>query len=208
MIIERPRRRGYQLHAPDSPEAEALLSERASPAPTWTAPLPSLRAPRASRSGASSASTMTACSAAAGRAGIPTPVPNHSSRCSGSRSWSCSAACPGAAPQSSSRTARCRTDLSDASLLTPPPELRARRRCLFAVLRASMTRLGASFHPSQPSPLDSLLSDPFFDLFFVGQPGRRLTRAGARDICSQAMEPTRRTRSVCSAQAALRLVAA
>ena len=29
MIIERPRRRGYQLHAPDSPEAETLLSERA-----------------------------------------------------------------------------------------------------------------------------------------------------------------------------------
>jgi hypothetical protein len=28
MIIEAPRRRGYQLHAPDSPEAEALLSER------------------------------------------------------------------------------------------------------------------------------------------------------------------------------------
>lgn len=28
MIIERPRRRGYQLHAPDSPEAEALLTER------------------------------------------------------------------------------------------------------------------------------------------------------------------------------------
>jgi hypothetical protein len=28
MIIERPRRRGYQLHAPDGPEAEALLSER------------------------------------------------------------------------------------------------------------------------------------------------------------------------------------
>jgi hypothetical protein len=28
MIIERRRRRGYQLHAPDSPEAEALLSER------------------------------------------------------------------------------------------------------------------------------------------------------------------------------------
>ena len=28
MIIERPRRRGYQLYAPDSPEAEALLSER------------------------------------------------------------------------------------------------------------------------------------------------------------------------------------
>jgi hypothetical protein len=28
MIIERPRRRGYQLHPPDSPEAEALLSER------------------------------------------------------------------------------------------------------------------------------------------------------------------------------------
>ena len=28
MIIERPKRRGYQLHAPDSPEAEALLSER------------------------------------------------------------------------------------------------------------------------------------------------------------------------------------
>jgi hypothetical protein len=28
MIIERPRRRGYQLHAPDSPEAEALLRER------------------------------------------------------------------------------------------------------------------------------------------------------------------------------------
>ena len=28
MIIERPRRRGYRLHAPDSPEAEALLIER------------------------------------------------------------------------------------------------------------------------------------------------------------------------------------
>jgi hypothetical protein len=28
MIIERPRRRGYQLHAPDSPEAEVLLTER------------------------------------------------------------------------------------------------------------------------------------------------------------------------------------
>ena len=28
MIIERPRRRGYQLHPPDSPEAEALLIER------------------------------------------------------------------------------------------------------------------------------------------------------------------------------------
>jgi hypothetical protein len=28
MIIERPRRRGYQLHAPESHEAEALLSER------------------------------------------------------------------------------------------------------------------------------------------------------------------------------------
>jgi hypothetical protein len=28
MMIERPRRRGYQLHAPDSTEAEALLIER------------------------------------------------------------------------------------------------------------------------------------------------------------------------------------
>ena len=28
MIIERPRRRGYQLHAHGSPEAEALLAER------------------------------------------------------------------------------------------------------------------------------------------------------------------------------------
>jgi hypothetical protein len=28
MIIEPSRRRGYQLHAPDSPEAEALLSEQ------------------------------------------------------------------------------------------------------------------------------------------------------------------------------------
>jgi len=28
MIIERPRRRGYQLHASDSPEAETLLTER------------------------------------------------------------------------------------------------------------------------------------------------------------------------------------
>ena len=28
MIIERPRRRGYQLHPPDSPEAEALRTER------------------------------------------------------------------------------------------------------------------------------------------------------------------------------------
>ena len=27
MIIERPRRRGYQLHAPDSPEAGAMLTE-------------------------------------------------------------------------------------------------------------------------------------------------------------------------------------
>jgi hypothetical protein len=28
MMIERPRRQGYQLHAPDSTEAEALLAER------------------------------------------------------------------------------------------------------------------------------------------------------------------------------------
>jgi hypothetical protein len=28
MIIELPRRRGYQLHAEDSPQAEALLAER------------------------------------------------------------------------------------------------------------------------------------------------------------------------------------
>ena len=28
MMIERPRRRGYRLHPPDSAEAEALLSER------------------------------------------------------------------------------------------------------------------------------------------------------------------------------------
>ena len=28
MIIERPRRPGYRLHPPDSPEAEALLSDR------------------------------------------------------------------------------------------------------------------------------------------------------------------------------------
>jgi hypothetical protein len=28
MIIERPRRQGYWLHPPDSPEAEALLTER------------------------------------------------------------------------------------------------------------------------------------------------------------------------------------
>jgi hypothetical protein len=28
MTIERPRRRGYRLHAPDSPEAEVLLAER------------------------------------------------------------------------------------------------------------------------------------------------------------------------------------
>jgi hypothetical protein len=27
-VIERPRRRGYQRHPPDSPEAEALLTER------------------------------------------------------------------------------------------------------------------------------------------------------------------------------------
>ena len=76
------------------------------------------------RSGPSSASTTTGCSAAAARAGAP-DLPDACAEpfipCSGSRSWSCSAACPGAARQGSSRTAPCRTD-------GPTRELRRRGR--------------------------------------------------------------------------------
>ena len=67
MIIERPRRRGYRLHAPDSPEAGPCSPSGASPPPTSTAPLPSLSAPKALPSAPSSASTTTACSATAAR---------------------------------------------------------------------------------------------------------------------------------------------
>ena len=64
-------------------------------------------------------------------AGIPicrTPARSRSCHCSGSKSWSCSAACPRAAPPGSSRTAHCPTD-GRISTITPP-QLRARRRSL------------------------------------------------------------------------------
>ena len=67
-LLKRP---GYRLHAPDSPEAGALLAERASPAPTSTAPSPSWSGPRAPRSAPSSASTTTACSAPAAKGWRP-----------------------------------------------------------------------------------------------------------------------------------------
>ena len=95
-----PRRRGYRLNAPDSPEADALPA-RAGPHPGR--PRPCARrvgADRGSPSGRSSASTTTAYSAAGGRAGTPTcrkPAPSRSYPCTGSRSWICSGACPRAA---------------------------------------------------------------------------------------------------------------
>ena len=113
MIIEPPRRRGYQLHAPDSPEAEALLTERGLTRADLDRALAELARTEGIAIRTSSASTTTACSAAAERAGGPTcpmPVPSPSSPCSGSRSWSCSGACPRAARPSSARTAPCPTD--------------------------------------------------------------------------------------------------
>jgi hypothetical protein len=107
MTVERPRRRGATSSTrPTVPRPRPCSQSGASPAPTWTMRSPSWRAPRASPSGASSASTTTASSAAGRRTGVPTypvPVPSPSSRCCGSRSWSCSIVCPRAARRSSAR---------------------------------------------------------------------------------------------------------
>ena len=63
--------------------------------------------------------------------------------CSGSRSWSCSAACPGAARQGSARTAPCRTDRSAALRHPTPPRSRSRRRSIVGIQPA----LDAGFPP-------------------------------------------------------------
>ena len=112
MILE-PKPGRYRLHHLDSPEAEAVLAEEGVTRADLDRALADWSGAKASGSAPSSASTTTACSARRARAGTrtcPTPARSRSSRCSGSRSWSCSAACPRAAPPGSSRTARCRTD--------------------------------------------------------------------------------------------------
>jgi hypothetical protein len=117
MIIERPSAGATSSTRPRVATPRPCAPSGASPGPIWTTPLPSLSVQRALPSGPSPASTMTACSAAGRRAGGPTcprPAPSRSSRCCGSRSWSCLAACPRAARQSSLRTAPCRTAQSIA----------------------------------------------------------------------------------------------
>ena len=116
MIIERPRRRGYQLHAPGSSEAEALLIERGLTRPDLDHALAEL-----ARTEGIQVRTIVGINDDGvfgsrregwqpGPARCPCPSP--SSRCSGSRSWSCSGGCPGAARHGSSKTARCRERLA------------------------------------------------------------------------------------------------
>ena len=90
MIIERPRRRGYQLHAPDSPEAGALLAEQGLGLADLERAFAASSAPRAPRSARSSGSMRTACSAPAGRAGdrtCPRPAPSRSLHSPDSRAF-------------------------------------------------------------------------------------------------------------------------
>ena len=131
MIIERPRRRGYQLHPPDSPEAEALLIERGLTRADLDHAIAELERTQGIQIrtivGINDDGVFGSRREGLARATCLMPVPNHSSRCSGSRSWSCSAACPGAARQSSSPTAPCPTDRS-AVLYYLRRRGRARRR--------------------------------------------------------------------------------
>ena len=140
MIIERPRRRGYQLHAPDSPEAEALLSERG----LSRADLDHAIAELARTEGIQIRTIVGinddgvfGSRREGWRPDLPDACAEPFIPCSGSRSWSCSAACPRAAPPGSARTAPCRTDRFDAPLTPPRP--RARRRSLFAGKAAKKT---------------------------------------------------------------------
>ena len=107
------RRPGYQLHPPDSPEAEALLIERG---------LTRIDLDRALAELARSEGIQVRTIVGINDDGVfgnrrdgwrptcPTPAPSPSSPFSGSRSWSCSAACPEAAQRTFSGTGRCRTD--------------------------------------------------------------------------------------------------
>jgi hypothetical protein len=128
-----PRRRGYQLHAPESSEAEVLLTERGLTRADLDHAIAELQ-----RTEGIAIRTIVGINDDAvfgtrresWRSDLPDATPSPSSRCSGSRSWSCSGVCPKGARLASARTEPCRTDLSDASLLMSPPELRARRRSL------------------------------------------------------------------------------
>jgi hypothetical protein len=115
MIVERRRRRGYPLHAPDSPEAEALLSERGLTRADLDRALAELE-----RTEGIAIRTIAGINDdgvfGSRRDGWHPDLPDACAEpfipCSGSRSWSCSGACRRAAPQNSSRTAPCRTELS------------------------------------------------------------------------------------------------
>jgi hypothetical protein len=142
--------RGYQLHAPDSPEAEALLGEHC----VTRADL--ARAQKGLPSAPSPASTTTGSSAPAARAGDPTcpmPAPSRSSRCSGCRSWSCSGVRLWAARLSSSSTAHCRTATWPAGRGAPERTLPSQRCCFPSVHKCDPiagTSLGAPSAVQEP----------------------------------------------------------
>ena len=91
MTIEPSRRRGYQLHPPASPEAEALLAERGLTRSDIDRALAELERTEGIEVRTIIGINDDGVFALVGQAGIqtcPTPAPNRSSRCSGSRSWS------------------------------------------------------------------------------------------------------------------------
>ena len=107
-LFKRP---GYRLCSPDSPEAGALLAEQG------LGPADLKRAlARLERVEGTKIRTIVGVnedgvfgtSRAGWRPDLPGPAPSPSSRCSGSRSTSCSATCPRTARRGSSKTARCR----------------------------------------------------------------------------------------------------
>jgi len=94
MMIERPRRRGYQLHAPDSLEAEALLIERGLTRTDLNRALAALDCIEgiAIRTIAGiNDNGVFGSRRSAGGLTFPRRTPNRSSPSCGSRSWSCSA---------------------------------------------------------------------------------------------------------------------
>src|ERR671919_1942799 len=114
-MIGFPRRRGYRLHAPDSPEAEALLTERGLTRADLDHALAQLEHIEgiAIRTIVGINDDGVFGSRREGwRPDLPDAHAEPFIPSSGSRSWSCSGACPVAARHGSWRTVRCPTTAS------------------------------------------------------------------------------------------------
>ena len=117
-MIRAPRRRGYRLHPPDSPEAEALLTERGLTRTDLDHAIAELE-----RTEGMAIRTIIGINDDGvfgsrkedWRPDLPSACAEPFIPVSGSRCWSCSAVCPRTARRSSAPTAPCQTDRSRSS---------------------------------------------------------------------------------------------